>query len=58
MLWPLRPKSIKLPDDERIAFSQMGQRVRKTGSFGGCAARFIGKNPLAARFIERVALQR
>jgi hypothetical protein len=29
-----------------------------TGSLGGRAARFIGKNPLAADFIERVALQR
>ena len=28
----------------------MGQRVRKTGSFGGRAARCVGKNSLAAGF--------
>jgi len=40
------------------ASDQMGQRVSKTGLLGGRAARFIGKNPLAAGFVKRVALQR
>jgi hypothetical protein len=50
------PEPIQLPDHKGIGLAQLGQRLFQPGTFDLRSAEFVGENPFASYFLERVQL--